>query len=210
MNDERPDFGETHRLLGLIQEGDSDALGRLLARHRGLIRRMVEARMDPKLRGRVDASDVVQEAHIEVARRINDYLERRPMPFHLWLRQTAYQNLLRFRRRHVEAGCRAVENEVPLPDRSSIILAQQLIGNSASPAKKLLEREMAERVQGALAEMGEIDREILLMRHLEQMGNRQVAEALELDPKAANKRYARALVKLRARLVSRDSGESHG
>src|SRR5262245_11891757 len=99
MDYDRPDPDETERLLGLVgATSDRRALDRLLALHRGFLRKVVELRLDPRLRARVDASDVVQEAQIEAARRIDDYLQRRPMPFHVWLQKTAHENLLRLRR----------------------------------------------------------------------------------------------------------------
>src|SRR6516165_2779360 len=114
MDLHRPDPDETGRLLTRVMAGDRQALDRLLALHRGLLRRAVELRLDPRVRARLDASDVVQEAQLEAARRIGDYLRRRPMPFHVWLEKTAYETLLRLRRQHVDAGCRSVEHEVPL------------------------------------------------------------------------------------------------
>lgn len=198
---------ETEILLQKVQNGDKQALEDLLTRHRGIIRKMVDLRMDNKMRGRVDASDIVQEAQLEVANRIQDYLERQPMPFHLWLRKTAYQNLLRIRRQHVEAGCRSVDNEVGLPDRSSILLAQQLMG-AQQPEKKLLEQELIARIRQALGELEELDREILLMRQFEGMDNQEVAKVWDTDPKTVSKRFGRALLKLRKVLVSQGLGDS--
>jgi RNA polymerase sigma-70 factor (ECF subfamily) len=116
------DSEATRELLARLQQGDRQALEPLLAEHREYLRGLIELRLDGRLRVRVDASDVVQEAQMEVARRIDDYLMRRPMPFRLWLRQTVYQNLLRLRRQHVEADCRTVERKLPLPDGSSALL----------------------------------------------------------------------------------------
>ena len=195
MSEELPDGQETQNLLLQVENGDDSALEQLLSRHRTLVRRMVELRMDPKMRGRVDASDIVQEAQMEVAKRITDYLQRRPMPFHLWLRQTAYQNLLRLRRHHVEAQCRGVENEIALRDHSSILLAQQLMGPANPPDKRLLEQELVQRVHEALAELDDLDREIILMRNFEGMDNKEIAQVLELDPKAASKRVRPGAVK---------------
>src|SRR5262245_39170376 len=101
------DSEETRRLLGEAQAGDRGALDRLFARHRPGLLRVVEARLDPKVRARVDASDVVQETQLEAYRRLPDFLDRRPMPFRLWLRKTAQERLLMVRRRHVETGGRA-------------------------------------------------------------------------------------------------------
>src|SRR6516225_3037578 len=96
----RPDPDETERLLTKVMAGDRQALNRLLALHRGFLRRAVELRLDSRVRARLDASDIVQEAQLEVAQRIGDYLRRQPMPFHIWLKKTAYETLLRLRRQH--------------------------------------------------------------------------------------------------------------
>src|SRR5262245_25932546 len=102
---------------------------------------MVELRMDRRLRARVDASDVIQEAQIEAARRIDDFLQRAPMPFHVWLARTTYENLLRLRRVHVEAECRSLDREVALPEGSSVMLAQQLLGGGPTPGQQAAARE---------------------------------------------------------------------
>src|SRR5437588_425435 len=107
-------------------------------------------RFDPKLHARLDASDVVQEAQLEIARRIQDYLEKQPMPFRLWLQRTAYENLIRLRRTHVEAGRRSVEREVGIPENSSIVLVRQLFGQEDWPGRGLVEAEIKQRVLDAL------------------------------------------------------------
>src|SRR5437764_9578919 len=117
------DEAEVRSLLEQVREGDRGALDQLLARHRRYLLEVVDLRMDQKMRARIDPSDVVQEAQLEAARRIAEYLSREPMPFHIWLRKTAYENLLRLRRQHVEADCRTVDREIPLPDNSSAMLA---------------------------------------------------------------------------------------
>src|SRR5437879_9120893 len=117
---------ETEHLLQQLRGGERLAIDRLFARHRPELRRLVQLRLDPKLRPRLDPSDVVQEAQIEAVRRFEDYLTHTPMPFRLWLRQLAQDRLLMLHRRHVQAARRAVVREVGLPDESSIWLAQQL------------------------------------------------------------------------------------
>lgn len=207
--DEMPgDAGETVRLLARVRAGDRDALEQLLARHRGQMRRMVELRMAPQMRSRLDVSDVIQEALLEVARRIDDYLDREPMPFHLWLRKTTYENLLRLRRQHVEAECRAVGREVGLPDHSSVMLARQLLGAGGTPSQQIMEQELVQRVHAALGELAEVDREVLLMRTLEGLDNQEAAQVLGIEPAAASKRYGRALLRLRTLLVAPDAEEA--
>jgi RNA polymerase sigma-70 factor (ECF subfamily) len=191
------DDEETRRLLHQVRAGDRGALDRLLEGYRAYLRASVELRLDKGMRARLDPSDVVQEAQLEAARRIDDYLRREPMPFHLWLRQTAYQNLLRLRRQHVEADCRTVTRELPLPDGSSALLARQLVGGGPTPSEQAGEQELARRLRQAVAELPETDREILLMRNFEGLSNQEVAQVLGLEPATASRRYGRAILRLR-------------
>jgi RNA polymerase sigma-70 factor (ECF subfamily) len=202
MDDVTPDSSETLDLLRQARAGDKAAFERLFAEHRPQLRRFVDMRLDPKLRARVDASDVVQETQMEVLGRLADYLERQPMPFRLWLRKTAYERLLKIRRRHVEAAQRSLEREVPLPDRSSFALAQQLLASGSTPSQHLDKREIARRVRQAIAQLAENDRQIVLMRNFEGMSNREVAQVLQIDPATASQRFGRALLRLRKLLLS--------
>lgn len=191
----------THRLLEKVQAGDRGALDRLLAQCRAYLRQMVELRLDPKLRRRVDPSDIVQEAQIEATRRMDAYLARPPMTFRLWLRQIAYDRLLMARRKHVEANRRAVTRELPLPDRSTVQLGRRLLADATTPSQHVAQGELGRRVRQALSQLAEGDREILLMRNFEGLTNQQSAQVLGIDPSAANKRYGRALLRLRSVLL---------
>lgn len=208
MEPVRPESGESQQLLEQIRSGDRSALDQLLARHRGYLRQMVELRMDPKMRARVDPSDVVQEAQAEAARRIDDYLRREPMPFHLWLRQTAYENLLRLRRQHVDADCRTVKREMALPEGSSVTLARVLLGNEATPSVQMAGNELAARLSQAMAGLPDEDREVLLLRNFEGLSNIEVAQLLGIEPAAASKRYGRAILRLRKLLLALGVTES--
>jgi RNA polymerase sigma-70 factor (ECF subfamily) len=196
------DNPDTVALLERVRGGDAQALEELLARHRPLLRRFVEMRFDPKLHARLDASDVVQEAQLEIARRIQEFLQKQPMPFGLWLQKTAYENLIRLRRTHVVAGRRSVDREVRLPENSSIMLVRQLLGQENWPGRGLVEDEIKQRVLKALSKLDDIDREILQLRAFEQLDNQEVAQFLGLDPGTASKRYGRALLRLRAGLLA--------
>ena len=196
MSDVRPDSAETDGLLDAIDGGDRQALERLLARHRAELRSFVEVRLDPRLAARVDPSDVVQEAQLEVVRRMDDFLRRRPMPFHLWLRKTAYERLLDLHRHHVKRGKRSIHREVALPERSSLLLARPLLRNASTPSQRLEAEELAERVARVVAGLSEIDREILLLRHSEAMPFDEIACLLDIEPVAARKRFGRALIRL--------------
>ncbi len=196
MAEVKPDSSETNDLLHRAGQGDAGALEQLLQRHRPGLRSFVEVRLGPGLASRFDASDVVQETQLAVVRRLDDYLKRRPMPFHLWLRKTAHERLLDLQRHHRGRARRSVSREVALPDRSSVLLARPLLTGS-SPSRSLEAREMADRVARAVADLPEADREVLLMRHVEELPYEEIGYLLELEPPAARKRYGRALLRLR-------------
>ena len=195
MADVEPDSQATRGLLERIGRGDRQALEHLLVRYRPRLHAFVEVRIDPRLRTRVDASDVVQEVQLEVARNIDAFLRRRAMPFHLWVRKTAYQRVLNLRRDHRRAR-RSVDREIPWPEQSSLLLARPLLAGGPSPSQQLAAKELAERVAAAVAELGEDDREILLMRHGEELSYDEIACLLEIEAAAARKRYGRALFRL--------------
>ncbi|HKB06441.1 MAG TPA: sigma-70 family RNA polymerase sigma factor [Gemmataceae bacterium] len=201
------DSPETMRLLARVGQGDEQALADLIVRHRPALRRFVELRLDARLNPRLDPSDVVQEAQLEVARRIRDYLDRRPMPFWLWLHRTAYENLIRLRRVHVEAGRRSVDREVALPDASSVLLARKLFAGDW-PGQPLVDEEIRRRVHEALGRLDEMDREVLQLRAFEGLENDEVAQVLGLEPGTASKRYGRALLRLRQALTQGSPSES--
>jgi RNA polymerase sigma-70 factor, ECF subfamily len=191
-----PDF-ETASLLGRAKGGDAGALDALLARHRDYLRRVVEARMDRRLRGRLDPSDIVQEALLDAARGFERYALEAPLPFHLWLRQAACDRLALARRQHLGAECRDLSREVALSEQSSLMLARGLRAVAGdTPLRNLLEKELAERVRLTLGRLPEADAEVILLRNLEGMSNQEAAAVLGIDPAAASKRYARALVRL--------------
>jgi RNA polymerase sigma-70 factor, ECF subfamily len=200
-----PDSDETKELLERAGRSEPEAVDRLLIRHRGALRRMVELRMDPALARRVDASDVVQEVLLKASRRLADYLRDPAMPFHLWLRHMARDHLIDEHRRHRVAERRSLDREQPLAaaafaDRSSIDLAAALRDQELTPAAAAIRQELQRRFRGALDELSEDDREILLMRHFEQLSNQEVAQALGLSEPAAGMRHLRALRRLRALL----------
>jgi RNA polymerase sigma-70 factor (ECF subfamily) len=197
MPELKPDSAQTCILLESVTRGDRQALEELLARHRPNLRAFVEVRLDARLATRLDPSDVVQEAQLEVARRMDDFLRRRPMPFHVWIRKTAYERLLDLRRHHHRAR-RSVEREAALPDRSSLLLARPLLTGGPSPSQQLQARELTERVARAVERLSEADQEVLLMRHGEGLPFEEVACLLGIEPDAARKRFGRALIRLQA------------
>jgi RNA polymerase sigma-70 factor (ECF subfamily) len=191
----RPDSADTRALLARAA-ADPAAAGDLLARHRAAVRAFVELHLDAALRARVDPSDVAQEACADMARQLPDYLDRRPMPFHLWARKAAYNRLLNARRDH-RAARRDVRREAADPDQSSLALARSILDPGPSPSEAAAARELADRVAAAVADLDDADREVLLMRQAERLPYEEVACLLGVTAEAARQRYGRALIRLR-------------
>jgi RNA polymerase sigma-70 factor (ECF subfamily) len=196
MPEIKPDSAETCALLRQICGGDREALEALLARHRPAMRDFVEIHLDPRLRARVDPSDVVQDAQMEVVRRMDDFLANRPMPFRVWLRKKAYERLLNLRRDHLTRARRSVSREMPWPERSSLLLARPLLAGGPSPSQQLEDRELAQKLSRAVAGLADADREILVMRHAEDLSFAEIACLLDIEPATARKRFGRALIRL--------------
>jgi RNA polymerase sigma-70 factor (ECF subfamily) len=197
-----PNTTETQELLAGAGKGESSAVNQLLDRHREALRNMVRARMDQKLARRVDASDVVQDVLLEASQRLNDYIRDPKLPFGLWLRQMAQDRIIDLHRRHRVAVRRSIDREQALGapargDRSSLELLSQLRDPELTPAAASLRKELHERFVEAIDRLEGEDREILLMRHFEQLGNSEAAELLGLSQPAAGMRYLRALRRLR-------------
>jgi RNA polymerase sigma-70 factor, ECF subfamily len=196
MDQIKPNSDNTEQLLQQAQAGDGRAFENLFARHRDYLHQVVALRLDPRIRPRLDPSDVVQEAQLEAFRRFGDFMERRPMAFRLWLRKTTFERLLMLERYHRGAARRSIDREVELPDRSAFALVQQLFAAGSSPSRRLEQSDTARRVREVLGQLSEADREILLMRNLEELSNQEVAEVLQIEPVAASQRYGRALMRL--------------
>jgi RNA polymerase sigma-70 factor (ECF subfamily) len=202
------DSPPTQELLDNARQGDAAAVERLLTLHRDPVRRMIGLRLDPAIAARVDASDVVQEVLLEASRRLNDYLRQPVMPFHLWLRHIARDHIIDAHRRHRQAQRRGVDREQPMipaafADHSSIELAAQLCDHERTPASAAIQQELERRLHTAIAGLNEDDREVILMRHFENLSNQEVAVELGLTEAAASMRYLRALRRLRAALAPR-------
>jgi len=199
-----PEADKTQTLLAGAAAGDDGAVNRLFDRHREALRKLVALRMDRQMAGRVDASDVVQDVLVEAAGRLRDYLADPKMPFHLWLRALAKDRMIDLHRRN-HAQRRDVGRERPLDarahlDRSSFNLAAQLRDAELTPAAAAIKEELEQRFWEAIDTLEDVDREVILMRHAEHLGNNEVAQALDLTPAAAGMRYLRAIRRLRAAL----------
>jgi RNA polymerase sigma-70 factor (ECF subfamily) len=206
-----PTKPDTEELLRQASQGDANARGRLLARHRDRLRKMVGWRLDRRLAARVDPSDVVQEVLAEADRKLERYLRERPLPFLPWLRQLTWEHLATLHRRHVRAQRRTVRREEPgmlnLPDESAAELAGRLVDSASSPTQHVVRQELRQRVRAALGQLPERDREVLVLRHLEELSVADTATVLGISPGAAKVRHLRALQRLRA-LLDEAQGES--
>jgi RNA polymerase sigma-70 factor (ECF subfamily) len=206
--------GESSETTGLLRRasgGDQAAWGALLTRSRDRLRRMVALRLDRRLQGRVDPSDIIQEAYIDASARLAEYARKPDLPFFLWLRLLTGQRLLRVHRQHLGAEMRDVGREVSLyrgalPEATSAALAAQLLGRDTRPSEAAIRAERSIRLQEALNSMDLIDREVLALRHFEQLTNAEAARVLGLQESAAAKRYVRALKRLREILNARPGG----
>lgn len=196
-----PNSNETQELLLHAGEGQPAAVNQLLDRHREALRNMIKARMDQKLARRVDASDVVQDVMLEASQRLDDYIRDPKLPFGLWLRQMAQDRIIDLHRRHRVAVRRSLDREQQrgpmLQDKSSLELVAQLRDPELTPAAATLRKELHERFVEAIDRLEDEDREILLMRHFEQLTNSEAAELLGLSQPAAGMRHLRALRRLR-------------
>ncbi len=199
-------------LIERARAGDREALGALLARHRDRLRRMVEVRLDTRLQARIDASDVLQEAYLEVVERLEEYLRDPKLPLFLWLRLVVGERLMKLHRHHLGTQMRDVGREVSLyrgalPVASSAALAAQLLGKHTSPTQAAVRAERILRLQEALNALDPMDREILSLRHFEELTAAEAAAVLGIEESAAAKRYFRALKRLKEILAAMPGGQ---
>jgi RNA polymerase sigma-70 factor (ECF subfamily) len=197
---------ETDDLLQRARAGDQRAVAQLFDVYRKRLRQMIRLRLDRRLQGRVDPSDVLQDAFIDVTEQLPAYLARPEMAFFLWLRLVAGQRLMRVHRSHLGAAMRDAGREVSLykgalPQASSVSLAAQLLGKYTSASQAAVRAERQIQLQAALNGMDEIDREVIALRHFEELTNGEAAEVLGLSKAAASNRYVRAMIRLQAVLV---------
>ncbi len=196
------DPSESSDLLRRAGQGDAEALGQLLEAHRKRLRRMVRLRLDPRLQGRIDPSDVIQETYLEAAERLAEYLRDPKMPFFLWLRFLTGQKMLELRRHHLGTQARDAARELSIyqgamPEASSACLAAQLLGKRTAPLEAAIRAEMKLRLQAVLKSMEPMDREVLALRHFEQFNNAETAQLLGITESGASSRYVRALKRLK-------------
>jgi RNA polymerase sigma-70 factor (ECF subfamily) len=205
------DPSDTGHLVERLRAGDRQALTDLFQRHRDRLRRMVELRMDARLQGRVDASDVLQDSFLDAAAHLDWYLKGSELPPFLWLRLVVSQRLANYHRRHFGTKMRDLAQEVslyrdPLPLASSAALASMLLGRLTSPSNAAIRAEQVLRVQDALNALEPLDREVIALRQFEELSRAETAQVLGITAEAAAKRYLRALKRLKAVLEVRPGG----
>ncbi len=208
MDKNPPDLAD---LLERARAGDQRALNQIFEQHRERLRRMVDMRLDRRLQARVDASDVIQDAYLQVAGRLADYLSDPKLPLFLWLRLVVGEQLINLHRHHLGTQQRDASREITLfrealPAASSAALAAQLLGRETSPTQAAVRAERLLRLQEALNALDPMDREVLSLRHFEQLSRSETAQALGIEEAAASKRYVRALKRLKQVLADRPGG----
>jgi RNA polymerase sigma-70 factor (ECF subfamily) len=198
--------------IDLAIAGDQSALAELFAEYRPRLKRMVALRMDGRVRARLDASDVVQEAFVDVCDKLNKYAEHDSFPFFLWLRMVTGDRLAQLHRKHLGAKKRNAGREISLdracvPGASSIHLASHLAGQFTSVDRGLIGHEISKQIEASLNTMDECDREVIAMRHFEELSVEEISLLLEITPSGVSKRYARAIRKLTIALNANSSIE---
>jgi RNA polymerase sigma-70 factor (ECF subfamily) len=205
------DAGDIEDLLQRAAHGDQQAFQHLFARYHDRLKRMVHLRLSRRLQGRVDDSDVLQEAYLDVSRRLPEYVQQQPaLPFYLWLRHLTGLKLTEIHRRHLGTQLRDADREVTLhrgglPEADSGSLAAQLLGKLTTPSQAAIKAETRLYVQEALNSMDAIDREVLALKHFEQLSTSEIAKVLGLSKAGAGSRYLRAVKRLRE-ILSRVPG----
>jgi RNA polymerase sigma-70 factor (ECF subfamily) len=192
-------------LMNRAEQGEEAARQELLEMYRQDLRRMVASRLDRRLGVRVDASDVVQDALVDAWRRMDDYLQDRPLPFLAWLRQITNERIIDTHRRHVSSQRRGIDREIAqaqVSNESAVLLAGRLFANDTSPSNNLIRKEFHVRLREAIIALPAKDREVLMMRHIDQLDSAEIAESLGITQGAVKARLLRALLKLRGVLGS--------
>ena len=193
---------EEFDLLQRAAAGEEHAARELFTRYQDRLKRMVRLRLSRRLQGRVDDSDILQEAYLEVSRRLKEYAAAPQVPFYLWLRHLTGLKLAEVHRRHLGTQLRDADREVTLhrggfPPADSASLAAQLLGKLTTPSQAAIKAERRIYVQQALAAMDPLDREVLALKHFEQLSTAEIAQVLGLSKAGAGSRYLRALKRLR-------------
>ena len=197
------DTVETEELLRQAVAGNESSFRTLFEAQHEQLSRFVQIRMDLKLRQRFDPADIVQDTYLEAVSRLDDFMRRRPMPFPLWLRKNALERIFRLRREHVVAQRRSLDREQRRLDASTYSLVGELAAKGLSPSEHIARKELNDAIADAIDNLGDVDRELLLLRHVEGFSHAEIGCVLELEEATARKRYGRVLRKLQQAIVER-------
>ena len=197
--------GDSADLIRLASEGNESALDQLFCRHRDRLQRMIRLRLDRRIQGRLDSSDILQEAYLDVFRNLGAYVESPSTSFFIWLRNVVGLKLAEVHRRHLGTQKRDAKRDVSiyrgaLPAVNSVSLAAQLLGQMTTPSQVAVKTEMRVRLQEVLDCMDEIDREIIALRHFERLDSQETADILGMSKSGASSRYVRAIKRLKEEL----------
>ena len=189
-------------LIARLKDGENDALAELFSHYHDRLKRIVRFRLDYRLAGRISESDVIQETYISASKRADHYRGKADMPFFVWLRLLINQQLTDLHRQHLQAEMRDVRKEISLEQpavspHTSLAMAAHLVGRATSPSQAFSRVERIGRLELALNQMEPIDREVIALRHFEELTNNEVAEVLGIGVQAASKRYVRAIKRMK-------------
>jgi RNA polymerase sigma-70 factor (ECF subfamily) len=193
------DAQESDALVQRLAAGDESALAPLFEAHRERFARMLQFRLDPRLAGRVDPDDILQEAFLAARQRLSAF-DATLGPFHVWLRLVVQQTMIDVHRRHLGTGMRSARREAVRPQ--SATMSGFLAAKVTSPSQAAMRGELSQKLDAALQSMDAIDREVLVLRHFEELSNQEAAEVLGIQENAASNRYVRALARLKGLLSS--------
>ncbi len=193
---------EPRALVEKLIAGDEQALAEIFSLHSDRLRRMIHFRLHPKLLSRMDPDDVLQEAYLDALQRIDSYKDEVATSVFVWLRMIVTQTMVDVHRRHLGAQMRSANQEIALPQLnttrgSSASMSCHLLGNLSTPSHAAMRKESSSQLETALDEMDDIDREVILLRHFEELDNKEVADVLGIQESAASNRYVRALIRLK-------------
>lgn len=202
---------QTEEQINQMRAGSTEALAAVFSRYRERLRRIVQFRIDYRLAGRVADSDVLQETFIAAVKRLEHFGKQTEMPAFLWLRLLVGQQLVDLHRQHLQAEMRDVRKEVALPQpgaspHTSMAIAAQLAGKLTAASEVVARAERIEKLEQTLNQMDATDREVIALRHFEELSNIETAKVLGIEAAAASKRYIRAMARLAELLASIKGG----
>jgi RNA polymerase sigma-70 factor (ECF subfamily) len=194
--------GEPEDLFERLKRGDNQAVAEFFSLHRERLWQIVRFRLDRRLASRVDVDDVLQEVYLDATRRLRHYVEDPSVSFFVWLRTIVGQTMIDLHRRHLGTEMRDANREVSIhgaryPQATSVSLVIQLMADITSPSRVAVRKELTNEVEQAIEGMDPIDREVLALRHFEELTNSEVSEVLDITQSAASVRYMRAIARLK-------------